>query len=336
MQTYSEMEKNFSTLTKDELKHKDGYMEYLKSRQREKKVDYVTHIFVPDSFLKSKSITTTNHDRFSLPDYHTHNFMEISYILAGTFINIIEGQEIIMNKGDISVLPPHIYHSMDLTELDIDKRNQSYAIHIFIHKDAIKKYLSVFQNDNFEKFINGIINGSSHRKFAFFVCRDSSISEPLIKLLHYTLLNYSPENSKENSFLADSLAASLFSEMLNPERYTLSFSTSFSGNSSSAVDVIEYISRNFRDVTLDRVAAEFNYSFSYTSKLIKQRTGLGFSKLLSNIRLEKSCELLASSDIPVQDIAAECGYNNIEHFHRSFKTAFGVTPSSYRDDSKRY
>ncbi len=335
MKTFKEMNFQIMQLGSAEVSHMDSYCEYCKSHQSNNKFDYISNIVVEDKFLYGKKVFAMTHDRFSLPSYHTHRFMEIIYILEGEFINIIEGQETVMHKGDICVIPPLVYHSIDLTERDIDKRKDSFAINIFIRKSAIVEIFRDIKQESFEKFISGITNSESHRKFAFFSCLNPEISEHIVRLFYYASHYRSPECNEETSILAESLIRCLAAEMLNPKQYSLSFSTSFTGNSLSTNDIIGYISENFKIVTLEDVAKKFNYSFSYASKLIKQRTGLGFSKLLSNMRMDKACELLCGTDMSVQSIASECGYNNIEHFHRSFKAKHGITPSEFRKSDNR-
>ena len=330
MYTFGELIDSFNELSMNEKLHISSYEEYLKLHSEDNKFDYISDIFVPDKFLGDKKITTMNHDRFSPPNYHSHRFMEINYILSGDFTNTIEGQEITMHKGDICVLPPFVFHAMDLVERDIEKRKNSYAIHLFINSDAIAEFFPNVTNESFAKFINSILSGESHRKFALFRCNDPDVSGWIAKLLYFVTNTHKYLNTKENTELGYRLAQAFIAEMLNPARYTLSFSSSFTGNSSSTNDIIGYIHENFRTVTLEDVAEKFNYSFTYASKLIKQRTGLCFSKMLSDIRLEKACNLLIHTDYPIHDIALKCGYNNIEHFHRSFKAKHSVTPASFR------
>ncbi len=334
MTSFCEFIEKIKNLSEQEKIHIPIYEKYLKEHEDDSKSDYISDIFVPDRFLGQKKLTTMSHNRFSTPNYHSHRFMEINYILEGDFINIIEGQEIVMHKGDICIMPPLVFHSMDIIQHDIESRKNSYAIHLFINVHAIKEFFPDTSNESFTRFINNIARGESHRKFAFFRCSDPGVSEWIAKLLFYSTHSAGTEIKSEEDSLLFHLGRAFIAEMLNPKRYTLSFSTSFTGNSSSTNDIIGYISENFKTVTLEDVALKFNYSFSYASKLIKQRTGLGFSKLLSNIRLERACDLLKHTDQSVQDIASKCGYNTTEHFHRSFKAKYRMTPSSYRENSK--
>lgn len=47
-------------------------------------------------------------------------------------------------------------------------------------------------------------------------------------------------------------------------------------------------------------------------------------------RIKSACELLASSNLPISEIAEQCGYNNTEHFIRQFKEYAHMTPGKYR------
>lgn len=334
MLTLKEMNEQLLKLKKNELAHMDSYLEYCENHKNDNKFDYISEIVLGEKYLYGKKVVAMDHDRFSPPNYHAHKFMELTYILEGDFLNIIEGQEIIMHKGDVCIIPPPVFHSIDLIERDCEKRADSYAINIFIRADAIAELFGEAKNESFVRFINGIVNSENHRKFAFFVCSDPSVSEQLVRLLYYSIKCGLESDTEENTLLSESITKSLIAELLSRERYSIVFSSSFYGNSSGANDIIEYVYRNYKTVTLEDVAAKFNYSFSYASKLIKQRTGLGFSKMLSNIRLEKACEMLAGTEQSVHSIASECGYNNIEHFHRSFRAKYNITPSSYREISR--
>ena len=51
---------------------------------------------------------------------------------------------------------------------------------------------------------------------------------------------------------------------------------------------------------------------------------------LKEIRLSKACELLTTSTLTVEAIAASVGYENSKYFHTVFKAEYGLTPSRYR------
>ena len=61
------------------------------------------------------------------------------------------------------------------------------------------------------------------------------------------------------------------------------------------------------------------------------KSGQGFSKILQNTRLEHGLSLLQSTDIPIAEIALNCGFKTPSHFSDSFKKRFGIKPSEIRE-----
>ena len=51
---------------------------------------------------------------------------------------------------------------------------------------------------------------------------------------------------------------------------------------------------------------------------------------LTELRINKSKELLCSDDLSVQDVAELVGYRDLKYFSRLFKKTTGVSPSDYK------
>ena len=81
---------------------------------------------------------------------------------------------------------------------------------------------------------------------------------------------------------------------------------------------------------LAQFAKQLGYSVPYLSKKFSQEVGVGFSKYLQGVRLEHACHLLESSNMPVNQIAAEVGYDNLKHFNALFKQNLSLTPREFR------
>ena len=54
-------------------------------------------------------------------------------------------------------------------------------------------------------------------------------------------------------------------------------------------------------------------------------------KETSRIRLNEARRLVATTNMPLQDIARSCGYSSLQYFSTSFSQAFGTSPSSLRN-----
>ncbi len=89
-----------------------------------------------------------------------------------------------------------------------------------------------------------------------------------------------------------------------------------------------------KDVTLDDAAESMGMSTFYFSRQVKVLTGRTFLEYFTTYRIEKSKELLRSTDMSVSDIGHSVGYTESNYFLRVFKRMTGMTPSTYRNQVK--
>ena len=105
-------------------------------------------------------------------------------------------------------------------------------------------------------------------------------------------------------------------------------------NLSQKID--EYIMENCSaKIELKEMAEYFKYEYSYFSKLFCKIKGMTFKKYLNNIRLEKAMNLIQNTDMTYSEISFEIGYQNYEHFSRSFYSKYGCWPSEIKSKFKR-
>ncbi len=94
--------------------------------------------------------------------------------------------------------------------------------------------------------------------------------------------------------------------------------------------VREYLLKNYRHASLEEASSCVNLSPAYLSKVFKEKSGMNFSQMLLNVRMEKACELLNDPRYKMYDIAFYVGYENPKNFSRAFKARFQVSPMEYR------
>lgn len=96
------------------------------------------------------------------------------------------------------------------------------------------------------------------------------------------------------------------------------------------IEMLNYIQANYKDVTLDGMAEYFHLSEPYISKYVKEKSGKTFSEHVTHIRLKRAKTLLKNGSMTIENIADAVGYPNVEHFNRTFKKKFDMTPGQYR------
>ena len=104
-------------------------------------------------------------------------------------------------------------------------------------------------------------------------------------------------------------------------------------NKSVAFSITDYIYRNYslEKLSASQVAANFGISVAEMNRLMLYYANMNFEALLNFVRINRACELLASTDYYVIDVAFEVGYNNIKTFNINFFKFKGMTPSDFRN-----
>lgn len=83
------------------------------------------------------------------------------------------------------------------------------------------------------------------------------------------------------------------------------------------------------------IAQELGMSDSKLSVEFKKAYRMTPLERITTARMQRARRLLRSTDMPVKDIALECGYYDVSGFNRRFKAYTGMTPQQYkfRDES---
>ncbi|MFD0674139.1 response regulator [Cohnella sp. GCM10027633] len=85
------------------------------------------------------------------------------------------------------------------------------------------------------------------------------------------------------------------------------------------------------DVSLPRLAEVVYLNHVYLCRLYKQKTGIGLSDYMMNVKITRAKELLAEPQWKVHEIAAKVGYDSTPSFTRFFKRHTNMAPQEYRD-----
>ena len=93
-------------------------------------------------------------------------------------------------------------------------------------------------------------------------------------------------------------------------------------------DSVEYILRHLSEkLSVEGIAAQYGYSAGYFSRLFRRSTGFSPYQFILNSRIDHSRRLLATTALPVQEIADRSGFAGLANFSCAFRRATGVSPS---------
>lgn len=99
-----------------------------------------------------------------------------------------------------------------------------------------------------------------------------------------------------------------------------------------AASAATYVDEHFCDplLTASTVAAHFNYSADYLSRLFSQTYQTTLAGYISEKRIAYAARLLLETHLSISEITHACGYQSASYFARAFKKFFDISPSDYR------
>lgn len=248
--------------------------------------------------------------------YHDHDFFEINYIQKGECVNFVEGEAIYMREGSFILLNTATFHTLYAPNED------SIVYNILLDKEWFLKVIERYPlpDTAMSKFFS-MLGGET---FPIYVLSEHSSEE--IK----DILTYQYNHKNEASILTEANILYCVNSMMNEQGAVISQTQKCFNKTMHKIQ--SYVNQNFNTVTLESLSAHIGYSTTHTGRLFKQYTGKSFSTFVKELKIEHAKYLLRFSQKPISEISEIIGYENPEHFCRTFKVDTGMSPKKYRQN----
>ncbi len=128
--------------------------------------------------------------------------------------------------------------------------------------------------------------------------------------------------------LLSSLANSMMS-ILTPQLECYSIKLR---GSNLKIDVIDYVYKNFRDpeLTVGTLASAFGYSERRLNDIFHEQVGTSAKRYINDLRISDAAQKLLKTDLGIEAIGYDSGFECLRTFLRAFKAKTGKTPTEYR------
>lgn len=271
---------------------------------------------------QNPQIRIVQHDRYTPPVLHNHNFFELMYVYEGEFTQQISSARLLMHTGDFCLIPPNVYHSLDVC-------NYSIVLNVLISKD--KFHDLIFNNlhgNNIlsEFFIGNTYSANINDYIIFHTNGDPKIQDIILDMCLETI-----NNEEYSVYLIHAHLILLLGLLLRNYEKSCELPTIKKKADTQNFGLLKYIETNYKDVTLPELAERFHYTPQTISQRIRQLTGLSFTEYLLQKRMQVASEMLSNTNLKIRVICEETGYHNPEHFIRTFRKYYGLSPSEYRN-----
>lgn len=277
-------------------------------------------IFKSQALIGEDSIGLRRARPLSPTKEHTHDYIEIVYVLNGTAIEYVDGTSYEVQHGDLIFMTPNSIHAFNPTE-NFEHIEIFFSPRLVGGEVATTSHaLSLLALTSFDNLRGGESYGLVR------------LSQTEMHEFEFILgaMQREFEDRKEGyeAFMCNGLNMLLI-KMIRASAAPVSDNDVWTA-------VEEYVDKNFdKKITLTLLASKCFYNPSYFSRTFKQRYGVTLTEYLKMKRIEKAKELLLSDNLTVEDIAHMVGFTDRSAFYSAFYDNAKITPAQYRIQSKK-
>ena len=237
-----------------------------------------------------------------------HPFFELTYVDTGVLYTEVDGVAYKLGEKDLIIYGPGQFHTQRT-----DDQAVSYVTVMFsmenISPDLPESWYSVLTNRVF----------------------------PYSKKI-YTLMKTMVQESSSGAPYTDTLMHCLLTETII--RLLQGVYTTSTAQPSSVVRqnyqeelfdrILAYVeNRIYEPLTVADICQQFSLSRSTLQLLFKNTVGQSPKKYISDMKLERSCQMLRENKYTISEISLRLGYSSIHYFSNAFNQKYHISPSEY-------
>ncbi|GAF63340.1 AraC family transcriptional regulator [Alkalihalobacillus trypoxylicola] len=277
--------------------------------------------FVNSPYLHEPKLEIVKHSRYSNIPIHVHDYIEMNYVYSGSCVAVIQNKRVPLKMGDVCILDTGVPHT--IKEVHDDDIVINFLMNKRYFTTSMLSQLS--SNDIMSDFIlQAMAKDRKHNRYLLF---RSLQMDKLKTLVEYLLCEFYDPSVSANEII-NAYVIIIFSELLTNYRNEDGLQA-YQGKN-QVMEILKYIEEQYKVCSLESVAKYFSFHPNYLSRLIKQKTGKSFKKIVQEQRLNQAEYLIKHSDKSIAEIMTEVGYQNHGFFNNMFKEKYGVNPKEYR------
>ena len=248
---------------------------------------------------------------------HTHDFIEIVYVMSGNAVEKVNDGEYEVRRGDL------IFINYQSTHTFIPNDDFSY-INICFKPETVDSLITpenafaLLQLTAFDELRKENNDGM----VSFFGNERDEVETLLQSMLSEYRSKHSFRRTVLESYMNILLVKILRKTAAEPHS---------AERSGTWQDIADYIDRNLgEELTLSALAQKCFYNPSYFSRVFKEHFGTSLTEYINKRRMDRAKKLLCEGKLSVEEIAYRVGYPSKSSFYRVFTRLTGTTPAEYK------
>ena len=267
------------------------------------------------TYLQGNNFTLSFSNTDSKGMLHSHEFLEMSYILKGSATNITNGNKQRLTEGSVIITDYGVNHIV------VDKSKDFYSVSMLFMPEYIDP--SLFNCLSFKDVLrNSQINFIYYDDYYHFKDDEGDI----LPLMHKIINEYKSNKHASEQYIRCLLIETFILLMRKSEAKALQAKKS----DKKFEQIVEYLRTHYAEhISLKDLSLKFNYSTATIYQMFKKNLNIKYADFLADIRINAACNMLREGNLAIDEIADAVGYKDTGSFRKVFKKKMGVSPKSY-------
>lgn len=257
---------------------------------------------------------------------HSHNSIELTYVIEGQLHMRIEEEELSFNQGEFVLINSDILHGEYLY------KENCTLICLDIDDSFFAQRMESQEEDDYTQSLKKLIN---QKRSQYLYIRFSPVgSSPQTTAILTLLLHELTSNLPGKKHLATGAVERIIDLLTKEFHMQVSRQDTKDLHQALFEDIQNYILDHHSTVTVQQIGTAFHFSPDYLNRIFRRQIGLTLSAYIQDVRLAEAMKLLRTTDLSVENIAAQIGYQNQGFFYQKFKDKYHVLPGEFRKIEK--
>lgn len=256
------------------------------------------------------------------PSWHAHAEFQLFVVLEGTGTRFIGDSIKTFKPGELILTGPNLPHLWRSDERYFSRRSNLFTHGIviylnehFLGENNLDKEELVGVKKLLSRSLRGLEFYGEKKELAIELMRELTGLKDLERVIGLLKILHLLAGTKEFHFISRTVYADPFRQV----------------ETDRANIVYEYVFRNFRKkIMLEEVAGLVHMTPTSFSRYFTRHSNKAFSSFVGEVRIRQACKLLVETELAIEEICYECGFNTLSNFNRQFKEFMQDSPSSYR------
>lgn len=239
----------------------------------------------------------------------------ILYVLSGEKILHGESGKVHLRKGDLAFLRSGLY----LNSEKILEEGSFDSITFFLNAELLDNFVKKHRDELM------FVNEQTETPSMFLIENSERVQTYFHSLKPYFF------DQKKNDDLLQLKFEELLLNLITHNEFQIFRNFISQLHSKRQISLEEFMLQHFdKNISISEIAFLKGMSVSSFKREFKKTFEDSPARWMKTKRLEKAKFLIESDDLPIGEVAEQCGFESISYFIASFKEMFGSTPFNWR------